>query len=222
MFLDLGRNESRRKDKPPRYDFNLYEDLINKLVAAGIPRNEIAVFQDYKSDEDKNALYAKVNNGEIRVLIGTTQAMGEGVNAHKKVVALHHINPPFKASDKGQREGRGIRHGNENSEVRIYTYIQVGSFDSYMWQMNERKAEMTDQAIDGVDIGDEIEDVSDFILSLREAKAIASDNPLLMEKFDLETKIRRLRAEKRAFDEIVFCGERTLERTPQNNQSNQS
>ena len=214
VFLDFGRNESRRKDKPPRYDFNLYEDLINKLVAAGIPRNEIAVFQDYKKDEDKKALYAKMNNGEIRVLIGSTQAMGEGVNAHKKSVALHHINPPFKASDKRQREGRTIRHGNENSEVRIYTYIQVGSFDSYMWQMLERKAEMTDQAIDGVDTGDEIEDVSDFVLSLREAKAIASGNPLLMEKFDLETKIRRLRAEKRAFDEIVFAAKKRLKELP--------
>lgn len=214
VFLDFGRNESRRKDKPPRYDFNLYEDLINKLVATGIPRNEIAVFQDYKKDEAKKALYAKMNNGEIRVLIGSTQAMGEGVNAHKKAVALHHINPPFKASDQEQREGRAIRYGNENSEVRIYRYIQVGSFDSYMWQMLERKAEMTDQAIDGVDSGDEIEDVSDFVLSLREAKAIASDNPLLMEKLDLETKIKRLRAEKRAFDEVVFAAKKRLNELP--------
>lgn len=214
VFLDFGRNESNQKDKVPRYNFNLYEDLINKLVAAGIPRNEIAVFQDYKKDEAKNALFAKMNNGEVRVLIGSTQAMGEGVNAQQKAVALHHLNPPYKPSDIEQREGRIVRHGNENSEVRIYRYIQVGSFDSYMWQMLERKAEMISQAMDGVDTGDEIDEVSDFILSLREAKAIASDNPLLMEKLDLETKIKRLRAEKRAFDENVFAAKKRLNELP--------
>lgn len=214
VFLDFGRNENKSTDKTPRYDFGLYDDLINKIKASGIPESEIAVFQEYKTDEAKKRLFSRVNNGDIRVLIGSTAAMGEGVNAQNKSVAMHHINPPYRPSDIEQREGRMIRHGNENNNVTVYRYIQQGSFDSYIWQMLARKAEMIDQALNGVDVGDEIEDIGEVILSLREARAIASNNPLLIEKADLENKLKRLRAEKRTFDSDYYAAKDRINKIP--------
>ena len=187
VFLDIGIRGGGK------YDFNLYEDLINKLVKNGIPRDQIANIQDYDGEEARTALYDAMNSGAIRVLIGSTQKMGEGVNAQKRAVALHHLSVPYRPDNLEQREGRIIRFGNINKKVRIYRYIQEKSFDSYMWQMIERKAAYTAQALNGGDATD-LEEVGDIELKAREAKGIATGNPLIVEKMTLQDKADKLGA----------------------------
>ncbi len=192
VFCDVGVSDDASK----KYNFYVYGDLINKLVAHGIPRNEIAIAQEF---EDKADLSAKVNTGEIRILIGSTAVMGEGMNAQNKAVALHHMTVPARPSDIEQREGRIIRYGNENKNVRIYRYIQEKSYDSYQWQMQERKASFINQALSGGTV-EELEEMSDFQLSAREAKAIASGNPLLLEKIEIEDKLSNLKSIRNKFN----------------------
>ena len=192
VFCDVGI----RDDSTKKYNLHVYGDLINRLVAGGIPKGEIAVAQDF---EDKADLSAKVNTGEIRVLIGSTAVMGEGMNAQNKAVALHHMTVPYRPSDIEQREGRIIRYGNENKNIRIYRYIQEKSYDSYQWQMQERKASFINQALSGGSV-EELEEMSDFQLTAREAKAIASGNPLLLEKIEVEDKLNKLKSLRNKFN----------------------
>ncbi len=192
IFCDYGV----RDNPDSKYNFYVYGDLINKLTELGIPRDEIAIAQDFS---DKAELSAKVNTGEIRVLIGSTAVMGEGMNAQNKAVALHHMTVPDRPSDIEQREGRIIRYGNENKNVRIYRYIQEKSYDSYQWQMQERKANFINQALSGGTVS-ELEEMSDFQLSAREAKAIASGNPLLLEKIEVEDKLNNLKSLRNKFN----------------------
>ena len=192
VFCDHGVHDN----PDARYNFPVYKDLINKLVAAGIPREEIAVAQDF---EDKAELSGKVNTGEIRVLIGSTQVMGEGMNAQERAVALHHLTVPYRPLDIEQREGRIIRFGNINKNVRIYRYIQERSYDSYQWQMLERKANFINQALSNGN-ATELEEMSEFVLTAREAKAIASGNPLLLEKMDVEDKLGKLKHARSRFN----------------------
>ena len=192
VFCDHGVHDN----PDARYNFPVYKDLINKLVAAGIPREEIAVAQDF---EDKAELSGKVNTGEIRVLIGSTQVMGEGMNAQERAVALHHLTVPYRPLDIEQREGRIIRFGNINKNVRIYRYIQERSYDSYQWQMLERKANFINQALSNGN-ATELEEMSEFVLTAREAKAIASGNPLLLEKMDVEDKLGKLKHARNRFN----------------------
>ena len=192
IFCDKGVYDNPNA----KYGFHVYGDLINKLVALGIPREEIAVAQEFDNKAD---LSAKMNTGEIRVLIGSTAVMGEGMNAQNKAVALHHMTVPDRPSDIEQREGRIIRYGNENKKVRIYRYIQLKSYDSYQWQMQERKASFINQALSGGTV-DELEEMSDFQLSAREAKAIASGNPLLLEKIEAEDKLNGLKSLRSKFN----------------------
>lgn len=192
VFCDVGINDDPNK----KYNLHVYGDLINRLVAGGIPKEEIAVAQDF---EDKAELSARVNTGEIRVLIGSTAVMGEGMNAQNKAVALHHMTVPYRPSDIEQREGRIIRYGNENKDIRIYRYIQEKSYDSYQWQMQERKAAFINQALSGGTV-EELEEMSDFQLTAREAKAIASGNPLLLEKIEIEDKLNKLKSLRNKFN----------------------
>lgn len=192
VFCDVGIND----DPSKKYNLHVYGDLINRLVAGGIPREEIAVAQDF---EDKAELSGMVNTGEIRVLIGSTAVMGEGMNAQERAVALHHMTVPYRPSDIEQREGRIIRYGNKNKDVRIYRYIQEKSYDSYQWQMQERKAAFINQALSGGTV-EELEEMSDFQLTAREAKAIASGNPLLLEKIEVEDKLNKLKSLRNKFN----------------------
>ena len=206
VFCDVGVSDDASK----KYNFYVYGDLINKLVAHGIPRKEIAIAQEF---EDKADLSAKVNTGEIRVLIGSTAVMGEGMNAQNKAVALHHMTVPARPSDIEQREGRIIRYGNENKNVRIYRYIQEKSYDSYQWQMQERKASFINQALSGGTV-EELEEMSDFQLSAREAKAIASGNPLLLEKIELEDILSNLKSIRNKFNTDKLDMQDRLARLP--------
>lgn len=206
IFLDLGVNDGGK-----RYSFNLYKDLIAKLEKAGIPRSEIANIQDYDGEDRRSELYDKMNSGELRVLIGSTAKMGEGVNAQERAVALHHLNVPYRPDNLEQREGRIIRFGNINKKVRIYRYIQEKSFDSYMWQMIERKAAYTAQALAGGDATD-LEEVGDIELKAREAKGIATGNPLIVEKMKLQDQAEKLRAIYRNWQRERYDAARNAER----------
>lgn len=206
IFLDLGVNDGGK-----RYSFNLYKDLIAKLEKAGIPRSEIANIQDYDGEDRRSELYDKMNSGELRVLIGSTAKMGEGVNAQERAVALHHLNVPYRPDNLEQREGRIIRFGNINKKVRIYRYIQEKSFDSYMWQMIERKAAYTAQALAGGDATD-LEEVGDIELKAREAKGIATGNPLIVEKMKLQDQAEKLRAIYRNWQGERYSAARNADR----------
>lgn len=208
IFLDYGMSG----DPDARYGFDLYTDIVRKLAAQGIPANEI-VRLDKVDNKKLDELYEKVNSGEVRVLIGSTARMGEGLNVQKRLVALHHLNPPYRPSDIEQREGRIIRFGNENKDVRIYRYVQKRSFDSYMWQMLERKQIMINQAMSGGDVN-EIDDVDEFVLSAAEAKALASGNPLLLEKSELDDRFSKLSTSRSVFLRSVYNAQDILSTHP--------
>lgn len=207
VFLDVGIGQSKTAG---RYNYNLYGDLIDKLVKAGIPKKEIAKIGDYDGEEKRQILYDKMNNGEIRVLIGSTAKMGEGVNAQQKAVALHHLSVPYRPDNLEQREGRIVRSGNTNKKVRIYKYIQENSYDSYLWQMIERKAAYLAEAYRGGD-ATEVDELSEAQVNAREAKAIATGNPLIMEKMNLQDTISRLKTLYRGWQGEKYDAQRTIE-----------
>jgi len=194
VFLDFGMTDKEEG----RYNFNLYADIKMKLVKGGIPSKEIADIGNYDTVQKKEDLFKAMNKGEIRVLMGSTAKMGEGVNAQKKAVALHHLNAPYRPSDIEQREGRIVRFGNENPEVTIYKYIQEKSFDSYMWQMLARKGQFINQAMSGLGEGS-LEEVDEFVLSAQNAMAIATGNPLIMRQIEADQELKQLTIAKNAY-----------------------
>ncbi len=193
IFCDLSTPKKKYEDYIYGVDFDVYNDLKYKLVQKGIPEDEIAYIHDANSDEQKQALFDKVNSGSIRVLIGSTEKCGAGTNIQKKLVALHHLDTPYRPSDMQQREGRIIRQGNTNDEVDIYTYITERTFDSYSYQILENKQRFISQ----IDKGDltqrEADDIDDRTLSYAEIKAIAADNPKIKRKMEVDTQIAQLR-----------------------------
>ena len=127
------------------WEFSAYHDIITKLLVRGVPRDQIASIGDADMDGKKKALFEKVRNGSVRVLLGSTQKMGAGTNVQKRLVAFHHLDAPWKPPEVEQREGRILRQGNQNNEVEIYRYVTGGSFDAYMWQALETKARFVTQ-----------------------------------------------------------------------------
>ena len=172
--------------------FNVYDDLKQKLESKGIPEAEIAYIHNAKSEVQKKELFAKVREGEVRILIGSTQKMGAGTNAQQKLIALHHLDAPWRPSDLEQREGRIIRQGNENAEVEIYTYVTEKTFDSYLYQLLENKQKFISQIMTGKSPLRSAEDVDEAALSYGEIKALATGNPLIIEKMDLDVAVNKL------------------------------
>jgi N12 class adenine-specific DNA methylase len=170
----------------------LYDDMKARLVQLGIPEKEIAFIHDAKNDKQKAQLSEKMNNGTIRVLIGSTGKMGVGLNAQKKAVAIHHLDAPWRPGDIEQRDGRVFRQKNANEEAYKFVYVTKGSFDSRLWDILERKQKFINQVMNGEDVGNEIEDTGEVTLSAAEVKAVASDNPLIMEQVALEKEITKL------------------------------
>lgn len=209
VFLDFGMNANEEG----RYNYNLYGDLISKLIEGGIPESEIAQIGDYDTVAKKDALFKKVNDGEIRVLIGSTAKMGEGMNAQQRAVALHHLNAPYRPSDIEQREGRIIRHGNINKDVNIYRYIQEKSFDSYMWQMLARKGEFINQALSNGDVS-ELEETDEFVLSAKTGMAVATGNPLILKKVEIDEEVKRLQNLKKSYDASYYDMQERLAKLP--------
>ena len=173
--------------------FSVYDDIRSKLVEMGVPENEIAYIHDAKTEAQKKDLFAKVRAGQVRVLLGSTQRMGAGTNCQQKLVALHHLDCPWRPADLQQREGRIIRQGNENTEVDIYSYVTEGTFDAYLYQLVERKQKFIAQIMTSKSPVRSAEDVDDQALSYAEIKALASGNPLIKEKMDLDIEVTKLK-----------------------------
>ena len=197
IFSDLGTlavEEAR--------GFSAYRWIRHQLIERGVPAHEIAFMQDYKKSAAKQRLFTEVNAGKIRILIGSTETMGTGVNAQRRLKALHHLDVPWLPSDIEQREGRIERQGNENDEIEIYAYATKGSVDATGWQMLERKARFIELAMAGDRSVRRLEDVGSQVNQFAMAKAIASGDPRLMQKAGLEAEIARLeRQQANHFDD---------------------
>lgn len=176
----------------PTTTFNVYDDLRDKLVRLGIPGEEIAYIHDAKTNAAKAALFTKVRSGEIRVLMGSTSKMGMGTNVQKRLIALHDLDAPWRPADIEQRAGRIQRQGNECLEIFIYRYVTASSFDAYMWQCLETKAKFIGQVMSGESHARRIEDLDNPPLSYSEIKAIASGNPLVLERAKIDAEVNRL------------------------------
>ena len=186
IFCDLSTPKSEGV-------FSVYDDIRSKLVAMGVPENEIAYIHGAKTEAQKKDLFAKARAGQVRVLLGSTQRMGAGTNCQQKLVALHHLDCPWRPADLQQREGRIIRQGNENAEVDIYSYVTEGTFDAYLYQLVERKQKFIAQIMTSKSPVRSAEDVDDQALSYAEIKALASGNPLIKEKMDLDIEVTKLK-----------------------------
>lgn len=173
--------------------FNVYDDLKKKLLDKGIPESEIAYIHNAKTEATKKELFGKVRSGEVRVLIGSTQKMGAGTNVQRKLIALHHVDCPWRPSDLQQREGRIIRQGNENPKVDIYTYVTENTFDSYLYQLVEGKQKFIGQIMTSKSPVRSAEDIDETALSYAEIKALCSGNPHIKEKMDLDIEVQKLK-----------------------------
>lgn len=193
VFCDLSTPKVRSEEYIYGLRFDAYNDLKYKLVQRGIPAEEVAFIHDAKTDEQKQALFDKVNSGAVRVLIGSTEKCGAGTNVQKRLVALHHLDTPYRPSDMEQREGRIIRQGNTNEKVDIYTYVTERTFDSYSYQILENKSRFIQQIARGDFTAREFEDIDETTLSYAEIKAITAANPKIKRKMEVDAEIARLR-----------------------------
>lgn len=179
--------------------FNVYDDIKNKLIEKGIPSEEIAFIHDAKNEKQKDELFAKVKTGEIRILLGSTQKMGAGTNVQDKLIAIHDLDCPWKPSDLEQRMGRIVRQGNENKEVRILRYVTENTFDAYLYQLVENKQKFISQIMTSKSPARSAEDVDESALSYAEIKALATGNPLIKEKMDLDIQVSKLKMLKSSY-----------------------
>ena len=206
VFLDMATPKGKSKTETTEEDdagmdmesAKLYDDLKARLIQNGIPAKEIAFIHDADSDQKKKKLFADVNEGKVRVLIGSTGKMGVGMNAQKRIVAIHHLDAPWRPGDVEQRNGRAFRQGNINEEVECFTYVTEGSFDARLWDILERKQNFINQVMNGESVGREAEDTGEVTLSAAEVKALASGSPLIMEQVQLDTDIKKLESLYRA------------------------
>jgi hypothetical protein len=192
--------------------FSVYDDMKAKLVLRGVPAQEIAFVQDYESDDAKLALFKDVRAGKVRILFGSTQKMGTGTNVQERLIALHHLDAPWRPADVEQREGRILRQGNLNPAVHIFRYVTEGSFDAYMWQTLETKAKFINQVMTGESNLRRIEDIDGAALTYAEVKAIASGNPLVIEKATIDAEMARLTRLQSQHRETQFRLRSTLRR----------
>ena len=181
----------------------LYDDIKARLMKGGIPAKEIAFIHEADTDAKKKKLFADVNDGKVRVLIGSTGKMGVGMNAQKRIVAIHHLDAPWRPGDVEQRNGRAYRQGNINDEVENFTYVTEGSFDARLWDILDRKQNFINQVMNGENVGRETEDTGEVTLSAAEVKALASGSPLIMEQVQLDTDIKKLESLRRAHRSAV-------------------
>ena len=176
--------------------FNIYHDVREKLTAKGIPPEEIQFIHDANTETKKAELFGKVRSGSVRILMGSTAKMGAGTNVQRKLIALHHLDVPWRPSDIEQREGRMVRQGNENKEVAIYRYVTESTFDAYSWQLIENKQRFISQIMTSKSPARSCDDMDEAALSYAEVKALAAGNPAIKEKMDLDIQVTRLRTLK--------------------------
>ena len=205
IFSDIGTPktawtpdwEERIKDGG---QFDIYNYLKTELVKQGIPAEEIAFIHDAKTDAQREALFKEMRSGKKKILIGSTDQCGTGVNVQTHITAMHHVDCPWKPSCIEQREGRGVRQGNENDEVAIYRYVTKGTFDAYSWSLVENKQRFISQVMTSKAVSRTCEDIDEATLSYAEIKAVATGNPLIKEKMQLENDVQRLKMLKSSYD----------------------
>ncbi len=207
IFSDMGVN-------PTPWGYSPYAEMIEKLIAKGIPREQIASIGEAESDAKKQALFEKVRNGSIRVLLGSTQKMGTGTNVQKRLVALHHLDAPWKPAEVEQRDGRILRQGNSNNEVAIYRYVTERSFDAYMWQALETKAKFIGQVMSGENAARRAEDIGGKEIAYAEVKAIASGNPAVLTLAEADAELQRLTLLKRNHLDEQYVARRNVRDLP--------
>ena len=189
----------------------LYEDMRDYLVKKGIPREEIAFIHEANNDAKRKRLFADMNAGKVRVLIGSTGKMGVGMNAQRCVTAIHHLDAPWRPGDVEQRDGRAFRQGNLNDEVAKYVYVTTGSFDARLWDILDRKSGFINQIMNGDDVGRNAEDTGNVTLSAAEVKASASGNQMIKESVELADELQKLNSLKRAHDSAVIRARTNLQ-----------
>ena len=193
IFSDIGT-------PGPDKDFTIYDYLKETLIQYGIPEDEIVFIHDAKTDAQRDALFKEMRTGKKKVLIGSTDKCGTGVNVQTHLVAMHHVDCPWKPSSIEQREGRGIRQGNENKEVAIYRYVTKGTFDAYNWSLVENKQRFISQVMTSKAVSRSCEDIDEATLSYAEIKAVATGNPLIREKMEIDNDVQRLKLLKASYD----------------------
>ena len=196
----------------PGKGFSVYEDIRSKLVARGVPENEIAFIHDANTDEKKKALFAKVRSGQVRVLMGSTAKMGAGTNVQDRLIALHDLDAPWRPGDLEQRKGRIERQGNMNETVHVYRYVTENSFDSYLWQTLENKQKFISQIMTSKSPVRSCEDVDETTLSFAEIKALCAGDPRIKEKMNLDVEVSKLRLLKSSFQSQRYMLEDNLAR----------
>ena len=205
VFCDLSTPKKPYSEYEYGKDFDAYNDLKHKLIERGIPENEIAFIHDANTDRAKQDLFDKINAGAVRVLIGSTEKCGAGTNVQKRLVAIHHLDAPYRPRDLIQRNGRGIRQGNMNKGIRIYTYATERTFDSYSYQILENKQRFISQVEKGDMTVREAEDIDEATLSYAEIKAITSANPKIKRKMELDMEVARLRDLESRYKKELFA-----------------
>lgn len=205
VFCDLSTPKKPYSEYEYGKDFDAYNDLKHKLIERGISENEIAFIHDANTDRAKQDLFDKINAGTVRVLIGSTEKCGAGTNVQKRLVAIHHLDAPYRPRDLIQRNGRGIRQGNMNKGIRIYTYATERTFDSYSYQILENKQRFISQVEKGDMTVREAEDIDEATLSYAEIKAITSANPKIKRKMELDMEMARLRDLESRYKKELFA-----------------
>lgn len=193
VFCDVGTPNSDGR-------FSIYDCIKKELIKKGIPEKEICFIHDAKNEVQREEIFSDMRSGNKRVIIGSTPKMGTGTNIQDRLIALHHLDCPYRPSDIEQREGRILRQGNINPEVNIYRYVTKDTFDSYLWQIVEQKQKFISQIMTSKSVARNCEDVDETVLSYAEVKALATGNPLIKEKMDIDNEVSRLRVLKAAYD----------------------
>lgn len=193
--------------------FNVYDDIKAKLISRGVPEKEIAFIHDASTDAQKSMLFSRVRSGQVRIVLASTSKMGAGTNIQDKLLALHHLDVPWRPSDVEQQEGRILRQGNTNPEVHIYRYITEQTFDAFMWQTLENKQKFISQVMTSKSPARSCEDMDQAALNYAEVKALASGNPLIMEKTELDTEVTKLKMMKASYTSRHYDLEDALLRT---------
>lgn len=206
IFSDIGTPKSAWKEEmltvswKETGSFDVYNYLKTELVKQGIPAEEIAFIHDAKTEAAKDTLFREMRAGTKRILIGSTDKCGTGVNVQTHLMAMHHVDCPWKPSSIEQREGRGLRQGNENSEVAVYRYVTKQTFDAYSWSLVENKQRFISQVMTGKSVSRSCEDIDEATLSYAEIKAVATGNPLIREKMEVDNEVQRLKMLKASYD----------------------
>ncbi len=215
VFCDMSTPKKMYSDYNPEQDFDVYNDIKRKLIECGIPEEEIAYIHEAKTDQQKQDIFDRVRNGDVRVFIGSTEKCGAGTNFQNKLIALHHLDTPFRPSDLEQREGRIVRQGNTNKEISLYTYVTQKTFDAYSYQILETKQRFISQINRG-DLSVRVaEDIDDATLSFAEIKAITSGNPKIKRKMEIEVRLGQLSDLEKVYRDNRYAMQSQILHAPQ-------